>query len=49
MKTKIPEVKWSDVAGLETAKRMLKETVILPVMHPEWFTGEIKPWKGILL
>ena len=44
-----PNVKWEDVAGLESAKESLKETVILPVMFPQLFVGERKPFKGILL
>ncbi|XP_003385695.1 PREDICTED: vacuolar protein sorting-associated protein 4B-like [Amphimedon queenslandica] len=45
-----PNVKWSDVAGLELAKQALQESVILPVKFPELFDDKYrKPWKGILL
>lgn len=44
-----PDVKWSDVAGLEGAKEALKEAVILPTKFPHLFTGKRKPWRGILL
>ncbi len=44
-----PNIKWSDVAGLETAKKLLQEAVILPVKFPNLFQGKLKPWKGILL
>ena len=36
-----PNVKWSDVAGLEGAKDALKEAVILPIKFPHLFTGEM--------
>lgn len=44
-----PNIKWSDVAGLEGAKEALKEAVVLPTKFPQFFTGKRKPWKGILL
>ncbi|PAV75500.1 hypothetical protein WR25_02490 isoform B [Diploscapter pachys] len=47
--TERPNITWSDIAGLETAKETLKETVIMPIKFPGLFTGTRKPWKGILL
>lgn len=44
-----PNVKWEDIAGLESAKEALKEAVILPVKFPQLFTGNRKPTSGILL
>jgi vacuolar protein-sorting-associated protein 4 len=44
-----PNVKWSDVAGLEGAKEALREAVILPIKFPHMFTEKRKPWRGILL
>ncbi|CAK9229081.1 unnamed protein product [Sphagnum troendelagicum] len=35
-----PNVKWADVAGLESAKQALQEAVILPVKFPQFFTGK---------
>lgn len=34
-----PNVKWTDIAGLEGAKEALKEAVILPIKFPHLFTG----------
>jgi len=47
--TEKPDIRWSDVAGLETAKATLQETVILPTRFPQLFTGKREPWHGILL
>ena len=44
-----PNVKWEDVAGLESAKATLKEAVVLPKKFPDIFVGIRKPWKGVLL
>ena len=47
--TEKPNVRWADVAGLEGAKEAIKEAVILPIKFPHFFTGNRKPWRGILL
>lgn len=44
-----PNVRWSQIAGLEAAKEALKEAVILPSRFPQLFTGNRKPWRGILM
>ncbi|KAJ3670749.1 hypothetical protein LUZ60_008175 [Juncus effusus] len=43
------DVKWESVKGLDTAKRLLKEAVVMPIKYPKYFTGLLSPWKGILL
>ncbi|XP_024392148.1 protein SUPPRESSOR OF K(+) TRANSPORT GROWTH DEFECT 1 isoform X1 [Physcomitrium patens] len=44
-----PNVRWADVAGLESAKQALQEAVILPVKFPQFFTGKRRPWRAFLL
>ncbi|XP_015054804.2 katanin p60 ATPase-containing subunit A1-like [Solanum pennellii] len=44
-----PGVKWDDVAGLSEAKRILQETVVLPLFMPEYFQGIRRPWRGVLM
>lgn len=45
-----PDVKWSDVGGLEKAKEKLRELVELPLLRPELYKkAGIKPSKGVLL
>lgn len=44
-----PNVRWDMIAGLDGAKEALKESVILPTKFPQLFTGNRKPWRGILL
>lgn len=47
-----PPVYWRDIAGLDTAKQMLRESVILPMRLPHLFgsgEGKRKPWNAILL
>ncbi len=46
----VPEVKWSDVGGLEDVKQELREAVEWPLKHPDAFRRiGIRPPKGILL
>ena len=40
-----PNVKWSDIAGLERAKSDIKEIMILPLKRPDLYKGIRKPPK----
>ncbi|XP_004345186.2 katanin 60-PA [Capsaspora owczarzaki ATCC 30864] len=47
--SKHPSVRWTDIADLENAKRLLEEAVVLPMLLPDYFTGIRRPWKGVLM
>ena len=47
--TEKPNVKWDDVAGLDSAKNAIKEAVILPIEFPHFFVGKRQTWSGFLL
>lgn len=42
-------IKWGDIAELKEAKLVLEETVVLPLLMPDFFKGIRRPWKGVLL
>jgi SpoVK/Ycf46/Vps4 family AAA+-type ATPase len=44
-----PNVKWEDIAGLEFAKKTIKEIIIWPLLRPDIFYGIRRPPKGLLL
>jgi katanin p60 ATPase-containing subunit A1 len=44
-----PNVRWTDIAELTEAKQLLKEAVVMPLKFPQFFTGLLSPWKGVLL
>eukprot|EP00828_Plagiopyla_frontata_P048946 TRINITY_DN956_c0_g1_i1.p2 TRINITY_DN956_c0_g1~~TRINITY_DN956_c0_g1_i1.p2 ORF type:complete len:408 (-),score=101.97 TRINITY_DN956_c0_g1_i1:54-1277(-) len=44
-----PGVMFNDIVGLNDAKRLLKEAVLIPLKYPQFFTGILEPWKGVLL
>ena len=43
------EVHWEDVAGLDVAKKALKEAVVYPFLRPDLFMGLREPARGMLL
>jgi katanin p60 ATPase-containing subunit A1 len=44
-----PDVHWQDIGGLEDAKKLLQEAVVLPLLLPDYFKGIRRPWKGVLM
>ncbi|MHA1652435.1 MAG: AAA family ATPase [Candidatus Thorarchaeota archaeon] len=47
--TERPDVRLTDVAGLEEAKQAIQDAIITPMKHPELFRGRVRqPWRGIL-
>ena len=47
--SKNPDVKWTDIIGLDNAKSIVKESVVYPIKFPQFFKGILSPWKGLLL
>jgi katanin p60 ATPase-containing subunit A1 len=47
--TRNPGVTWNSIVGLDNAKALLKEAVVMPLKYPQLFTGLLAPWKGVLL
>ncbi len=46
----IPDIKWSDIGGLETAKQELQEAIEWPLKYPDKFKKfHVEPPRGILL
>ena len=43
------EITWEDIAGQETAKKLIQEVVVWPMLNPHIFKGARAPPKGILL
>ena len=44
-----PNVRWDRIVELEGVKRVLKESLVMPLRWPHLFTGLLAPWKGVLL
>lgn len=43
------KITFNDIAGLDEAKLLLKEAIVLPLQYPHLFVGRRKPWRRILL
>ncbi len=46
---KNPNITFDDIAALDDAKQVIRETVLLPLMMPDYFKGIRRPRKGVLL
>ena len=44
-----PNVSFKDIVGLDIAKNIIEEALLWPMKYPQFFTGLLEPWKGILL
>lgn len=44
-----PNIHWDDISGLAEVKKILHETIVLPSLRPDIFSGLYAPSKGILL
>lgn len=49
LQTSANSIQWSSVLGLEDAKHVLKEAIILPQLYPKLFKGLLQPWRAVLL
>ena len=49
MLQKNPGTSWNDIAGLNDAKSLLQEAVVLPLIMPDYFRGIRRPLKGVLM
>lgn len=45
----LPSIKFTDIAGLENVKEVVRVKVLLPLMHPEYFEGYVKKSGGGVL
>ena len=44
-----PSIRWTDIAGLDFAKKCVQEAVVWPMLRPDIFCGLRGPPKGLLL
>lgn len=45
------QITWDDVGGLDTVKKLLQQTVVMPIRYPQLFDSDTgrHPWHAILL
>ena len=43
------KIRFTDVAGLQDVKKLLREAIVMPLKYPHLFNGGRKPWRKILL
>lgn len=49
-KQKVKRITWDDVIGLDEVRRMLKEAIEIPLLHPQLLEKyDVKPSKGLLM
>lgn len=46
---KVPNVKWEDVGGLEDVKKVILDTIQLPLMYKHLFSSKLRKRSGVLL
>lgn len=46
---KVPNVKWEDVGGLEEVKKVILDTIQLPLMYKHLFSSKLPKRSGVLL
>ncbi|CAM0902833.1 unnamed protein product [Alopecurus aequalis] len=46
---KVPDVKWEDVGGLEEVKKVILDTIQLPLMYKHLFSSKLPKRSGVLL
>ncbi|RLM73074.1 peroxisome biogenesis protein 6 [Panicum miliaceum] len=46
---KVPNVKWEDVGGLEEVKKVILDTIQLPLMYKHLFSSKLRKRSGVLL
>lgn len=44
-----PNLSWEDIIGLEEVVHHIRETILVPIQHPEIWKSSIKPSRSILL